>query len=356
VRQRTPLGDYMTLRLGVVGCGGVAQLVHLPAAKRVEGADLVCLCDAHDDVVKKVAAKHGVPRCYTSTQEMYAREEIDAVLVLTSHPQHMEVTVEAAEAGKHVLVEKPMAMTPQECKTMISACRRNDVFLMAAFMKRFDPSLMWVKDSIDRGQLGSIFVVNSWYCDSLHHMSYAKGFIPSFIKPEKPIPSLQAPVLPRHKHLMLGHGSHPMDLLHWIGGEVRSVTTAYRETGPLAYVSTTLLDFAGGSSGFYQLAGFLARDWAEGLTVHGTEGSAEVDIPFPYFKTPSPARIYTKAAGVYSTIAVPYRDQYLGEIQHFVDCVTAGQQPSPSGQDGLYAQRMVDAACKSAVTGRRVRI
>ncbi len=338
----------MTVRLAVVGCGGIAQLVHIPAALRVDGAELIAVCDVYEDVARKVAYKYHVPKFYSDAQAMYDGEEIDAVLLLTSHPQHMQPTVQAAENGKHVMVEKPMAMTVEECEEMISACRKAGVWLMLAFMKRFDPSLKWVAKNIEEGELGQIFVVNSWYCDSVHHMDYVKGFLPSFIRPEDPKLSLPGVDVDRHKELLLGHGVHHMDLLHWIGGPVRKITTRYEELTRESFVSNSIVEYESGSSGYFQLAGVLARDWTEGLQVHGTSGSAETDILFPYYRRPSPVKIFTKKTGTYSTIAIPFRDQYLGEIQHFVDSIARDQQPIPSGEDGLYAQRMLEAAHASA--------
>ena len=346
-------GEQLPIKLAVVGSGGIAQLVHIPAALRAEGAQLVAVCDIDEEVASKVAAKFGIPAYYTDAQKMYDDAEVDAVLNLTYHTQHKEATVQAAENGKHVMVEKPMGMTAGECEEMISACKKAGVWLMLAFMKRYDPSLQWIRQHIDRGELGRIFVVNSWYCDSMHHMEYVKGFIPGFIKSKKVQTRMQ---IDFHKEMLLGHGVHHMDLLHWIGGPVSSMTTRYSEIDHRSFVSNSIIEYENGSAGTFQLAGVLARDWAEGLQVHGTEGSAEAEILFPYFRKPSPVSIYSKSSGAYSTAVIPYRDQYLGEIQHFVDSVADGRQPLPSGEDGLYAQRMVEAAYNSALTGATVKL
>ncbi len=344
-------GVRLPVKLAVVGAGGIAQLVHIPAAQRVVGGELVALCDVSEKVAQVVAGKYCVPAYYTDAQVMYDEEDVDAVLVLTSHAQHKDATIQAAENGKHVMVEKPMAMTSGDCNEMVAACRKAKVRLMLAFMKRFDPSLQWIKERICSGDLGDLFVVNSWYCDSVHHMEYVKGFISSFTKSDAVFPPMQ---VDRHKELLLGHGVHHMDLLHWIGGDVRSMTTRYRELARNAFVSNSIVEYVSGSSGYFQLAGVLARDWTEGIQVHGTEGSAEADILFPYFRKPSPVQVYTAKRRTYETLTHPYRDQYLGEIQHFVDSINQGFKPSPSGEDGLYAQRMVEAAHLSSSVEKTV--
>jgi predicted dehydrogenase len=336
----------LTVKLAVVGSGGIAQLVHIPAALRTEGAELVAVCDIDEVVASKVAEKFGIREHYTDAQKMYDNVDIDAVLNLTYHTQHSEATIQAAKNGKHVMVEKPMGMTVAECEDMISTCKKSGVWLMLAFMKRFDPSLQWVKENIENGKLGKIFVVNSWYCDTLHHMDYVGGFISGFIKSDMPRIPMQVDF---HKEMLLGHGVHHMDLLHWIGGPVENVTTRYTELDRRSFVSNSIVEYENGSAGTFQLAGVISRDWTEGLQVHGSGGSAEVDINFPYFKKPSPVSIYFKESGAYAKKAIPYRDQYLGEIQHFVDSIADNRQPLPSGEDGLYAQRMVEAAYGSAL-------
>ena len=343
----------MPVKLAVVGSGGIAQLVHIPAALRVNGGELVALCDIDEKVASGVARKFQVPAYYTDAQKMYDEVEIDAILNLTYHTQHREVTVQAAENGKHVMVEKPMGMSVGDCEEMISACRKAGVWLMLAFMKRFDPSLQWVKRNIDGGELGDVFVVNSWYCDSLHHMDYVKGFISEFLKSGGKREKME---MDWHKEMLLGHGVHHMDLLHWIGGPVSSMTTRYTEIDRRSFASNSIVEYENGSSGTFQLVGVVAKDWDEGLQVHGTGGSAEAEILFPYFRKPSPVSVYHKVTGTYSTKVIPYRDQYLGEIQHFVDSIAGGSKPLPSGEDGLYAQRMIEAAHSSALEGSTIHL
>ncbi len=341
------------IKLGVIGCGGIAQLVHIPAAKRVRNARLVAVCDLYEDVARGVAEKYGVDRYYADYWEMFSREDIDAVINATGHVQHASVTIDAAKAGKHVLVEKPMAVTVEECEAMIDACRRGGVKLMVAFMKRFDPSLQWVKSLIEAGELGLPFVVNSWYYDTVHHGEYVSGFVGEFVRtkePPKDIPSFKADF---HMTVLLGHGVHHMDLLRWIGGEVKRVSSSFKFFNG-NYVSTSILEYESGSLGYYQLAGNVTMDWDEGLVVHGVKGSAEVKIRFPYFKERSEAQVYLYNRNEYVSKLVPVRDMYLNQLQHFVDCITEDKEPSPNGYDGLMAERMLYAIHKSAMKGEKV--
>ncbi|RLE96753.1 MAG: hypothetical protein DRJ96_05720 [Thermoprotei archaeon] len=344
----------MVVRLGLVGCGGIAQLVHIPSLKRLEGVELVAVCDKYLEVARRVAAKYGVPRYYGDYEEMFRRERLDGIVNATWHAAHCEVTVAAAEAGLHVFVEKPMAVTVEECREMLDACRRHGVKLMVGFMKRFDPSLRWIRDEVRRGSLGRVFSINSWYRDCRVHEGYVRAFIDAFIRPPEYPARAYAPTGDRHLDMLLAHGVHHADLLRWMGGEVSSVVSRYYETPGGDYVSTSILKFRSGALGFFQLCGSIAGDWDEGLAIFGDEGTARAEILFPYFKWRSRAVIFR--GGEYVSRLFPFRDMYLEELRYFVKCIEEDLEPSPSGYDGLRAQEIIYAIYRSAREGEEIHL
>lgn len=342
----------MVVRLGLVGCGGIAQLVHIPSFKRLDGVELAAVCDKYLDVARRVATKYGVPSYYGDYGEMFRRERLDGIVNTTWHAAHCKVTVAAAEAGLHVFVEKPMAVTIEECIRMMDACRRYGVKLMVGFMKRFDPSLRWIREEVQDGSLGRVFSVNSWYRDCRAHIDYVKAFTDGFIRPAKYPVIAYSPTGDRHLDTLLAHGVHHADLLRWIGGEIASVISRYCEIAGGDYVSTSILMFRSGASGFFQLCGRIAGDWDEGLTVFGEKGSAKAKIMFPYFKWRSHAVVFK--GGDYISRPFPFRDMFLEELKHFVECIKGDLEPSPNGYDGLKAQEIIYAVHKSARDGGKV--
>ena len=344
----------MKVKLGVVGCGGIAQLVHIPSLKRIKEVELVAVCDIYGDVAKGVATKYGIEKYYTDYREMFEKEELDGIINTTWPAAHAEVTIEAAKAGINVFVEKPMAVTVEECKEMIRACKENGVRLMVGFMKRFDPGLAWVKGEIDRGELGEVFAVNSWYCDCKIHMKYVRAFISEFIRPSVSSPSTPKPLIDRHLNKLLTHGIHHADLLRWIGGEVKSVTSHYSETPDRNYISTSILEFESGATGYFQLCGAISGDWDEGLVVYGSKGTVRAKIRFPYFKWRSEVTIFKEDLGGYISRLFPFRDMYLAELEHFVQCIIHNKKPLPNGYDGLKAQELIYAIYRSAKEGRKI--
>lgn len=342
----------MVVRLGIVGCGRIAQLFHISSALRAKNAKLVALCDVLDELVERVANRYNIARYYTDYKEMLEKENIDALINCTPPSEHVAITEYAASAGKHVLVEKPMAVTIEQCERMIEVCEENRVQLMVGFMKRFDPTLEWVKKLVASDQLGNLFVINSYCYDTVMHNEYVRVLHGELIRSRKAgPPRREIAQLP----LLLGYGIHYADLLTWIGGHIEAVNSLYKQNDH-TFVSSSILEFRNHSLGYLQLAGWVTKDWEEGLIIHGTKGSVEATLTFPFFKAPSKATAYFLDRKEYVSKCVPARNMYLSEVQHFVDCLAENKPPSPNGYDGLEAQKVIYAIHRSASEMKRIEI
>src|SRR5690348_4818613 len=128
------------LRVGVVGCGLIAQVMHLPHLRELDDRfEIAALCDLSREVLDAVGDYYGVARRYTRWQDLLG-EELDAVMIFTAGSHHAPPAIAAAQAGRHVFVEKPMCYTLREADAMIGAARDAGVVLMVGNMKRFDPA------------------------------------------------------------------------------------------------------------------------------------------------------------------------------------------------------------------------
>ena len=127
------------LRIGVVGCGLIAQVMHLHYLRELaDRFEIAALCDVSEELARACAGDYGVPRTFARWQDLLAAP-LDAVLILTSG-SHAPITIAAAEAGKHMLIEKPMCFSVAEGRAMIEAARRAGVTLMVGYNKRYDPA------------------------------------------------------------------------------------------------------------------------------------------------------------------------------------------------------------------------
>src|SRR5205085_3902443 len=143
------------LRWGLIGCGDIARKRVAPALVDLPTCELVAVSRANFDKAETFAREFGAKRWYRDWRELVADEEVDAVYIATPVHLHAAQTIAAAEAGKHVLCEKPMAMNVSECDRMIVACRANNVRLSVAYYRHFYPVIERVREIIQSGEIGS---------------------------------------------------------------------------------------------------------------------------------------------------------------------------------------------------------
>ena len=147
------------VKIGVIGCGGIANGKHFPAYKANPEAEMIAFCDVIVERAEKAAAEYGAEgaKVYADYKELLANEEIEAVLVLTHNSEHCRITVDAFEAGKHVLVEKPMAITYEEAKKMIAARDKAGKILTVGYQNRFRADSLYLKELCKEGRFGHIY-------------------------------------------------------------------------------------------------------------------------------------------------------------------------------------------------------
>lgn len=148
------------IRWGILGCGDVCEVKSGPAFNKVDNSRLVAVMRRNEEKVKDYAERHGVPRWYTDADALINDPEVNAIYIATPPHMHMAYTRRAAEAGKPVYVEKPMARTYQECKFMIEVCEQHRVPLFVAYYRRCLPNFLKTKELIDSGVVGEVRVVN----------------------------------------------------------------------------------------------------------------------------------------------------------------------------------------------------
>ena len=144
------------LRIGIIGAGSIARSAHLPAYLNIEGAEVVALADVSKENAERLAEQFGVPDTYTDWRELLDRKDIDAVDVCTPNHIRKEPVIAACEAGKHVLVQKPMAPTLEDATAMIEAAHRHKVKMGVIFMGRFSPVNALVNRLVRAGLIGRV--------------------------------------------------------------------------------------------------------------------------------------------------------------------------------------------------------
>ena len=147
------------IKVGIIGCGGIAGSKHMPSLSKVEGVQMVAFCDIIKERAEAAKEKFGTPdaRVYTDYRDLLAEEEIEVVHVCTPNRSHSFITVDALEAGKHVMCEKPMAINSAEAKKMLDAAKKTGKKLSIGYQSRFRDDSMYLKAEADAGTFGEIY-------------------------------------------------------------------------------------------------------------------------------------------------------------------------------------------------------
>ncbi len=147
------------VRIGIIGCGGIANAKHMPSLKKLPQVEMVAFCDIIEERAVKAAKEYGIEGAtvHTDYKELLARKDIDVVHVLTPNKQHSFITVDALEAGKHVMCEKPMAINSAEARKMLDAAKRTGKKLTIGYQSRFRQDSMFLKKVCESGELGEIY-------------------------------------------------------------------------------------------------------------------------------------------------------------------------------------------------------
>ena len=352
------------LRVGVIGAGIGAA--HLAAYSHLPSVEIVALAGLDDDRVRRVAAEYKVPRTYREYSDLLAAPDIDAVSVCLPNSLHAQVSIESIQAGKHVLVEKPLARNAAEGREMVAAAEASHRVLMVSFDKRYRGDVQWVKHYIDSGALGRIYYAKAHWMRRSGIPRLGSWFVSKEQSGGGPLVDL---------------GVHVLDMAMYLMGEPLPLTVSantYAEFGPRGlggwvgraqftdeHRSYDVEDLA---TAFIRLEGgatlLLEASWAShgsagddfGVTLYGSEGGVEILVRnYTYDNT---VRVFKTIGGVPTDMAprIPKADGHGTVIKRFVAAILDGEPPVPSPADGLRRTEVLDACYRSASEGREVNL
>lgn len=310
------------IKMAIVGCGGIGT-----------NGWALALCDFRDQVqvvaavdvdisrAEKVASMF--PGCRAEAEYQNAIPEVDAALLILPHHLHHPIAMDFLRAGKHVLVEKPMANTEAQCLEMIEESERRGLVLMVGYVLRYHPLFLKLKEAIQSKRFGEIFHLSLW----TEQLSY---FGPdSWIASAEKLGGGQ----------LFSHGCHYIDLLLWYLGEPVSGTHLGTNLGTpwmeKEGTSDVCIRFASGALGYHH-GTWGARGTRLGYSFHAhcTEGFLEAD----FFKGTLIAR---KGAQEDLLFQAPQGKNISNEVEHFLQCIQSGSQPVTNARDSLQGLRVI---------------
>ncbi len=332
------------LHFGIVGVGNIASL-HALAIQSLPEAELVAVATRDPERGKTFVEKYGGV-WQADYAELLQRPDVDVVAICAPHDLHAPMTIAAAQAGKHVLCEKPMARTTAECDAMIEVCDRAGVTLGVVFQSRFEPLSLQLKRLIDEGTLGRIVWSSAntiWYRTDDYYRS--------------------GPWRGTWAHggggVLINQAIHAIDLMLWLTGMPDRVTAQTRTLNHAIEVedgAMAVLEYADNRLGLIQATTAAYPGYAERLEVYGTRGSAiyhkgagrlEWHLLDPHEDHVLEANISSGAANPMDITAV----SHAAVFQDFADAVRQRRPPLIDGHEGRRSVQMVEAIYQSARSG-----
>ena len=333
------------VRVCLVGAGRVARVHANSLVNHVPAAELVALVDPDARALAETADLFGIEKRFSSLEEALESMAFDAVVITTPTFTHKQLAVLAANAGKHILLEKPMALNLAECDAIIAAAEANGVVLQLGFMRRFDPEFVAAAQRIEAGEIGQPMLIKS--------LTHGPGLPPAWARDLKTSNGMLAEV-----------NSHDWDSVRWLMGsdyervyvEVANFKGKARGVDTEHFYDNALVTIRFENGGLGSISGVCPCDYGYDARVEivGEKGIMQIGELKGQAVVVCTNRDQGLITPIYRTWPQRFEWGYIREMEHFVDCIRKGTAPRVGAQEGRWAVAGVLAATKSFLEERPV--
>jgi predicted dehydrogenase len=337
---------------GLVGVG-MGAVPHAENIRELSEGELVAVYGRNEQKAQAFAERFGVKRWYSDYRRLLDDKYVDIVSILTPNSFHREFAVPAAEAGKHVITEKPIDVSLEAANAIIDACRRHKVKLAVIYQMRFGSAVQKVKRVVESGALGKLFLADVYDKERRTHEYYANDYW-------------------RGTKQYEGGGSlitqaiHQVDILQWLMGPTRSVfakTKAATHKIEVEDLAVAVVTFENGALGVIESTTSANPALKGRLEVHGENGTVMVNAQYDqilYWNIEgSPEKVDIPAGFQLTDISDPARFpqvRHRYQFQDMIDAIKENREPVLNGEEGRKSLAIVLAIYKSAETGREVAV
>ncbi|MBE1441863.1 MULTISPECIES: Gfo/Idh/MocA family protein [unclassified Paenibacillus] len=348
------------IQIGIIGAGNIGN-VHMNGIKQMPEAAITAVTDVYLPLAEARAKEHGIPHVYSSYEQLLEDPNVDAVIIAVPNEMHAAIAIAALQAGKHVLLEKPMAINAASAKEIVKAHRASNKTLMIAHQMRWESINMQLKEQIEKGALGHIYNIKTGWMRRKGIPGWGTWFTQMSKSGGGPLIDI---------------GVHMLDLsLHFMGNAkpVSVFGTTYSEFGPkrrgigtwgtpdwnghydVEDLATALIKMDNGSTLSLDVSWAAHTDMLDNqpyIYVMGTEGGASLRGG----KGKLFAEIYDRTADV--ELIAPNQDEgsRIRLSRHFLECIREGKEPLTSGLSGLTNNLILEAIYESSRTGQVVNL
>ncbi|HKV42394.1 MAG TPA: Gfo/Idh/MocA family oxidoreductase [Blastocatellia bacterium] len=336
--------------VGIIGSQFVSK-IHAESLQRVAGATLTAVASRNPEHAGAFARQFGIAAAHTDYRALLDRKDVQVVVIGIPNDLHAQCVIDAAAAGKHVVIEKPLCMNLDEATRMISACDQAHVKLMYAEELCFAPKYVRAKTLIDEGALGQVYLVKQSEKHSGPHSDWFWDVDRS------------------GGGVLLDMGCHGIEFARWMLGKP-NVKSVYANLGTYAHTSRTrgddnsilILEFEGGATALIEDSWAKEGGMDDTAEIYGNGGVVYADLlrgsSLVTFSNRGYGYAVEKAASTQGWTFTMYEEAwnygFPQEMDHFIGCVRENRQPIETGEDGRAVIEIIFAAYESAATGRRI--
>jgi len=333
------------VRICMVGAGRVGKVHSNSIVRHVPGGQVVAMVDPAREVLQATAGEFGIPNRFDSLEAALEQCDFEAVIITTPTPTHRPLALMAAEAGKHVFLEKPMALNLADCDEIIAATRRHGVVLQMGFMRRFDPEFAAAARRIEAGEIGQPMMIKS--------LTHGPGLPPPWARD-----------LTTSNGMLAEVNSHDWDTVRWLMAS--NVERVYTEVanfkGPANridiphFYDNVLVNLRFENGGLGSISGVCPCGYGYDARVEivGERGIMQIGDINGQAVVVCTNRDQGLITPIYRTWPERFAWAYILEMEHFVQCIRAGTAPRVGGEEGRWAVAGVLAGTKSFLEERPV--
>lgn len=333
------------VRICMIGAGRVGINHSRAISRHVPGGSIVALVDPMEKVRNETANQFGIEKSYNSLEEALEKTEFDAVVITTPTPTHLPLTALAADNGKHVFLEKPMALNLEECDQIIRITEKNKVLLQLGFMRRFDPEFVAASERIAAGEIGQPMMIKS--------NTHGPGLPPPWARDLKTSNGMLAEV-----------NSHDWDTTRWLMGsnyervytEVANFKGAANNVDTPNFYDNVLVNIKFQSGGLGLISGVCPCGYGYDARVEiiGDKGIMQIGSLNGQAVVACTNRDQGLITPIFRTWPERFAWGYIYELEHFVQSVQTETKPRAGGEEGRWAVAGVLAGTKSFLEQRPV--
>jgi len=335
------------LGFGIIGIGNISEF-HAKCIQQIERCELIAVCSRSEE---KAAKEYNVP-FYTNFIELINRDDINVVSICTPSGMHLEPALAAAQAGKHVIVEKPIEITLERADQIINTCKKSNVKLAVIFQNRFGEAVQRLRKAVQEGQVGKLILGDAYIKWHRTQEYYDSGGWRGTLKGDG-------------GGALINQSIHTIDLLQWIMGPVKSV---YGKVGTLTHriegedLGLALLTFENGAMGMIEGSTSIYPGFHERLEIHGEKGTVVLES----------GRIKTwkiegkedgkekksenaKTGGASDPMAISI-EGHLAQYRDYIDAIYEDREPLVNGIEGRKALEIVLAIYRSSREGKPIHL